>query len=80
MPFREQKGRLWGPGVLDMKAGVAFFIYAMRALREMNTPVSKKVMLQVNADEEVGSDSSRPLTEEAARSSSAVPQLSPAPV
>jgi glutamate carboxypeptidase len=33
MPFREAEGRLWGPGVLDMKAGIAFFIFAVRALR-----------------------------------------------
>src|SRR5437762_1138308 len=28
MPFREAEGRLWGPGVLDMKSGLAFFIFA----------------------------------------------------
>jgi glutamate carboxypeptidase len=77
MPFREQKGRLWGPGVLDMKAGLAFFIFAMRALRERDVPVSKKVVMQVNSDEEVGSETSRPLTEEAARSSAAVLVLEP---
>ena len=77
MPFREQKGRLWGPGVLDMKAGLVFFIFAMRALREMDAVISKTVVLQVNADEEVGSDSSRALTEDAARSSSAVLVLEP---
>ena len=33
MPFRQGDGRLWGPGVLDMKAGIAFFIFAARALR-----------------------------------------------
>lgn len=77
MPFREQKGRLWGPGVLDMKAGLAFFIFAMRALRQMDVPVSKKVVMQVNSDEEVGSESSRALTEDAARSSDAVLVLEP---
>jgi glutamate carboxypeptidase len=77
MPFREQKGRLWGPGVLDMKAGLAFFIFAMRALREMDASIASKVVMQVNADEEVGSDSSRPLTEDAARSSRAVLVLEP---
>lgn len=77
MPFRVAKGRLWGPGTLDMKAGVAFFIFAMRALRELDVPVSRKVVLQLNSDEEVGSESSRPLTEEAARQSAAVLVLEP---
>ena len=77
MPFLERKGRLWGPGVLDMKAGLAFFIFAMRALRELDVPVSRKVVLQVNSDEEVGSETSRPLTEEAARASAAVLVLEP---
>jgi glutamate carboxypeptidase len=77
MPFVERKGRLWGPGVLDMKAGLAFFIFAMRALRELDLPISRKVVMQVNADEEIGSDSSRALTEEAARASNAVLVLEP---
>jgi glutamate carboxypeptidase len=77
MPFREADGRLWGPGVLDMKAGVAFFIFAMRALREMDVPVARKVILQLNSDEEVGSHSSRPLTEDAAKKSVAVLVLEP---
>ncbi len=39
MPFREKNGRLWGPGVLDMKSGIAFFLFALRALRELDIPV-----------------------------------------
>jgi glutamate carboxypeptidase len=77
MPFRRAKGRLWGPGVFDMKAGLAFFIFAMRALRELDGPVARKVILQVNSDEEIGSPSSRALTEDAARSSAAVLVLEP---
>jgi glutamate carboxypeptidase len=77
MPFRQKKGRLWGPGVLDMKSGVAFFISAIRALRELDIPVSKKVVLQLNADEEVGSRTSRALTEAAAKRSDLVLVLEP---
>jgi glutamate carboxypeptidase len=77
MPFRETGGRLWGPGVLDMKAGVAFFIAAMRALRDLDTPVAGKVVMQLNSDEEVGSDSSRALTERNAQKSKAVLVLEP---
>lgn len=77
MPFRESQGRLWGPGVLDMKAGVAFFIFAMRALRDLDVPVSSRVLLQLNSDEEVGSESSRALTEKNAARSKAVLVLEP---
>src|ERR1019366_6025236 len=77
MPFRQAQGRLWGPGVFNMKAGLAFFIFAMRALREQDLPVARKVVLQVNSDEEIGSPSSRTLTEEAARASMAVLVLEP---
>src|SRR5512134_2225892 len=78
MPFRPAEGRIWGPGVLDMKAGLAFFVFAIRALRALETPVSRKVVLLVNSDEEVGSDSSRALIEREARKSEAVLVLEPA--
>jgi glutamate carboxypeptidase len=77
MPFREEGGRLWGPGVLDMKAGIAFFVFAARALRDLEMAVPSKVLLLLNSDEEVGSESSRPLTEKNARDSKAVLVLEP---
>jgi glutamate carboxypeptidase len=78
MPFREKDGRLWGPGVLDMKSGIAFFLHAVRILRDLDVPVASNVLLQINSDEEVGSESSRALTEKNARRSKAVLVLEPA--
>jgi len=77
MPFRHKDGRLWGPGVLDMKSGIAFFLAAVRALRELDIPVSRRVLLQLNADEEIGSHTSRALTEKNAAGSDCVLVLEP---
>jgi len=77
MPFRQSDGRLWGPGVLDMKSGIAFFLFAVQALREFDRPVGRKVLLQLNSDEETGSESSRALTEKNASKSNAVLVLEP---
>jgi len=77
MPFRESEGRLWGPGVLDMKSGIAFFLFAMRALRELDITVRSRVRLLINSDEEVGSNSSRTLTQETARHAKAVLVIEP---
>jgi len=77
MPFREADGRLWGPGVLDMKSGLVFFIFAMRALQELGLPIQHRVVLQVNSDEETGSKTSRELTERNAKRSQSVLVLEP---
>ncbi len=77
MPFEERDGRLWGPGVLDMKSGIAFFLTAMRVLRDLNLPVSRRVSLLLVADEETGSQTSRAITEREAKRSDAVLVLEP---
>jgi glutamate carboxypeptidase len=76
MPWREAEGRFFGPGVLDMKAGVVMALAAVGALRELK--ITRPVTLLLNSDEEVGSTVSRPITERLARESSAVFVLEPA--
>ena len=77
MPFRVAKGRAWGPGVLDMKAGVAMALTAVEALHQQDA-LQRPVILLVNGDEEVGSTVSRDITEKLARESAAVFVLEPA--
>jgi glutamate carboxypeptidase len=77
MKFRNRDGRLWGPGVLDMKTGLAMFAFAMRALRELKIPVRHSVSMLVNPDEETGSRGSRSRTESLARGARAVLVLEP---
>ena len=77
MPFRVEKGRIWGPGVLDMKAGVAMGLTALEALRATGT-LERPVIFLLNGDEEVGSTVSRPATEKLARQCAAVFVLEPA--
>jgi glutamate carboxypeptidase len=77
MPFGAHSGRLWGPGVLDMKAGLAFFIYAVRTLRDLEVRVKRNVVLWVVSDEEVGSETSRLITEAEARQSDFVLVVEP---
>jgi glutamate carboxypeptidase len=76
MPWREADGKYWGPGVLDMKAGVVMALAALSTLREMK--LARPVTLLLNSDEEVGSPISRTITERLALESAAVLVLEPA--
>jgi glutamate carboxypeptidase len=77
MPFRQADGRLWGPGVLDMKTGIALLIFAARTVIDLALPVRRGLALLVVSDEEVGSPSSRFITEREALESSHVLVLEP---
>ena len=79
MPLEVRDGRLFGPGVLDMKGGIALGMLAARALTEVAPPAGRIVMLWTT-DEERGSGTSRPVIEEEARRSQAVFVLEPAMV
>ena len=76
MPFRISNGRVWGPGVLDMKAGIAIALHAMALLREHQNPHPPVRMLFVS-DEETGSHVSRAITQKLALESQAVLVLEP---
>jgi glutamate carboxypeptidase len=77
MPFRLRQGRAWGPGVLDMKAGVVMALGALRMLVEAER-LTRPVWFLLNSDEETGSQCSRALTESLARKCEAVFVLEPA--
>ena len=77
MPWREREGRLWGPGVLDMKAGVAMALTALQLLLEAHL-LEREIVLLLNSDEEVGSPASRSLTERLAQECVAAYVLEPA--
>jgi glutamate carboxypeptidase len=71
------QARLWGPGTLDMKAGVAMAFTAVEMLSEAGL-LDREIVLLLNSDEEIGSPVSRQITEDLARESSAVYVLEPA--
>jgi len=77
MPCRIGDGRLWGPGTLDMKAGVAMALTALGLLSEAGL-LEREIVLLLNSEEEVGSPVSRPVTERLARECGAVYVLEPA--
>ncbi|SNB63861.1 M20 family metallopeptidase [Thermoflexus hugenholtzii] len=78
MPLREEDGRLYGPGVFDMKGGIAVLLGALQGLRTLGLHPPHRVRMLFTSDEETGSETSRPLIEEEARRSQLVLCLEPA--
>jgi len=77
MPCQVSEGRLWGPGVLDMKSGIALMLTAIDVLRASHSDLPHSITVLLVSDEEVGSDSSRHITESLAKQSAAVLVLEP---
>ena len=70
------RSRLSGPGIFDMKTGLAQGIWALKLARESGAPLPTVTFL-FNGDEEIGSLSSRPVIEEVARTADATLVLEP---
>ncbi|MGH7317394.1 MAG: M20 family metallopeptidase, partial [Candidatus Rokuibacteriota bacterium] len=80
-PFRiDGRGRAWGPGVYDMKGGLAALLYALRAHQEARTRAWAETSVAVvfNSDEERLSPTSRPVIEAEAKRAHSVGILEPA--
>lgn len=78
MPARDDGERFWGPGTVDMKAGIATAIHAVDLAEARGAALAGDVTLLVTTDEEVGSAHSRELIEELARRHDRVLVLEPA--
>jgi glutamate carboxypeptidase len=78
MPLHEEEGKLFGPGVYDMKAGTAILLAALRVVQDAGLAPRHPVRLLFTSDEEVGSVTSRPLIEAEARHSCLTLVLEPA--
>lgn len=78
MPCKVDDGRLCGPGVLDMKSGIALMLHAIEALQAWHSGLPRPVTVFLVSDEEVGSRSSRAITELLAKGSAGVLVLEPA--
>src|SRR5438094_10382055 len=76
-PFKIEGGRAVGPGVFDMKAGILLISMAIAALQKANGGLPKTVTVLLVSDEEVGSTSSRAVTESEASPCRAVFVLEP---
>jgi len=76
LPFRTTDRRAYGPGILDMKAGLLQALWAIRIYRQRGG--NRPLVLVVTSDEEIGSESSRSLIEAEARRCSRALVLEPA--
>jgi glutamate carboxypeptidase len=69
---------LTGPGVLDMKSGIALMLHALAALQDWHKErLPRPVTVLLVSDEEVGSDSSLAITGSLAKKAAAVLVLEP---
>lgn len=78
IPMLEKDGKLFGPGVLDMKGGLVQAIWAIRALMQTGGLAQHSIRLICPSDEELGSPSSRQWIEQQSASSSRVLVAEPA--
>jgi glutamate carboxypeptidase len=81
MPVEERRGHLVGPGIFDMKGGLAQMVFALKALKALDLEPSLAPVVFLNSDEEIGSPESdgriRRLARRACRALVLEPALEP---
>jgi len=77
MPFREEGGKIYGPGTSDMKGGIVVALYALAVLQAERRMPGRPITALFTSDEETGSHASRGLIEKMARQADLVLVLEP---
>ncbi len=77
LPFKVEGDRLSGPGVYDMKGGVATLLFALNLMNTEGRAPSGDILIMLTCDEEVGSYSSRELIEATAKDARAALIIEP---
>jgi glutamate carboxypeptidase len=67
MPFYEEGDKIFGPGVLDMKAGIVIMLQAIAILQKAGSMPKRPITMFFNTDEETGSYLSRELVKKLAK-------------
>ncbi|MDX1568518.1 MAG: M20 family metallopeptidase, partial [Longimicrobiales bacterium] len=55
MPVERKNGRMTGPGIFDMKGGLAQLAFALRAMADLDIEPDVTPVVFLNSDEEIGS-------------------------
>ena len=58
MPIIQDKTKITGPGIFDMKAGLTQMIYSLHAIQELKLDCPLTPVIIINSDEEIGSKES----------------------
>jgi glutamate carboxypeptidase len=68
-PWREEDGKIFAPGIFDMKSGAALMIETLRAFSDLNLEPLRPITILLSCDEEVGSETGRAVVEREAEKS-----------
>ena len=74
-PWRKEDGRIYGPGIFDMKGSCAMALEVLRTMETLNLKPRRAITIVLTCDEEVGSQSGWPLIEQTAKARNTVCSL-----